>query len=199
MTSQHGMKKTAYIFKIFDYEKLVVIYESPIPQEHTGLQQLFQSGLYTLSGGHIYYNNNVIKLRYDLIECPKGGNTTIDDTFDFYLDLIALRKNEVIKGHTPLDSFLNHKFGYLVSDKNKFEPIRLLVLPYLHERAIHLNRVKLNTDYFYTTIESYEDEEQQHNQRLLRQLTAKSKSALNIVKSMHSKENDLDKMAEFNE
>lgn len=29
-----------------------------------------ESGLYTFVDGHIYYNNNVIKIRYDLLEGP---------------------------------------------------------------------------------------------------------------------------------
>ena len=29
-----------------------------------------ESGLYTLADGHIYHSNNVIKVRYDLIDSP---------------------------------------------------------------------------------------------------------------------------------
>lgn len=31
-----------------------------------------ESGQYTFVDGHIYYSNNVIKIRYDLIESPQG-------------------------------------------------------------------------------------------------------------------------------
>jgi len=34
--------------------------------------------------------------------------------------------------------------------------IYLLILPYLNERRIHLNRPKVNTKYFYTSISSDE-------------------------------------------
>jgi hypothetical protein len=39
------------------------------------------------------------------------------------------------------------------------KPMRILILPYLHERRIYLNRKKMNTDYFYTSIETLESEE----------------------------------------
>jgi hypothetical protein len=37
--------------------------------------------------------------------------------------------------------------------------MRLFILPYLHERRIYLNKKKMNTDYFYTSIETFESEE----------------------------------------
>jgi hypothetical protein len=33
-------------------------------------------------------------------------------------------------------------------------PRKIMCLPYLHERRIYLNRIKDNTDYFYTCIET---------------------------------------------
>jgi hypothetical protein len=33
-------------------------------------------------------------------------------------------------------------------------PTRVLLVPYLHERRIYLNKLKPSTDYFYTTIQT---------------------------------------------
>ena len=54
------------VFKIYCMEKKEVIFETKIMNEP--LIQRLKSGLYTLVDGHIYFNNNVIKIRYDLIE-----------------------------------------------------------------------------------------------------------------------------------
>ena len=53
---------------------------------------------------------------------------------------------------TPLDSFQSHKFLYVMVNHFDLEPKQLMILPYLHERKIYLNRIKVNTDYFYTSI-----------------------------------------------
>ena len=37
-----------------------------------------ESGLYTLADGHIYFSNNVIKVRYDLINSPLISTYTDD-------------------------------------------------------------------------------------------------------------------------
>jgi hypothetical protein len=37
-----------------------------------------KSGLFMVTNGHIYYKNNVIKIRYDLIERNKGIQYTED-------------------------------------------------------------------------------------------------------------------------
>ena len=41
--------------------------------------------------------------------------------------------------------------------------IYLLITPYLNERRIHLNRPKVNTKYFYTSINSDEALEKKYN------------------------------------
>lgn len=58
-----------------------------------------------------------------------------------------------------MDSMKSHRFAYVISDTMRQKPMRILILPYLHERRIYLNRKKMNTDYFYTSIETLESEE----------------------------------------
>ena len=43
-----------------------------------------ESGLYNLVDGHLYFSNDVIKIRYDLIERPDSNNFQAAEIFDFY-------------------------------------------------------------------------------------------------------------------
>ena len=82
---------------------------------HEPLIGRLKSGLYTFVDGHIYYNNNVIKLRYDLIhntENPLSCNP--NDTFDYYDDIFQLQPKEKVKANTPLVSFEDKKFAYIL-------------------------------------------------------------------------------------
>lgn len=56
-----------------------------------------KSNLYNFVGGHIYYNNKVIKIRYDLIEGAGGAknkNAILDieenQLFDAYSEILFL-------------------------------------------------------------------------------------------------------------
>ena len=49
-----------------------------------------KSNLFTFVGGHIYYGNKVIKIRYDLLETMKGQNLNEDQLFDHYTDILSL-------------------------------------------------------------------------------------------------------------
>ena len=150
--------KTIYVFKIFDLDDSEIIYETELVNED--LIGRLKSGLFIVNAGHIYYKNNVIKIRYDLIERNKGIQYSEDQIFDIYYDCFHLDEGEKVRANTPLDSIKSHRFAYVISDTQRINPIRLLILPYLHERRIYLNRRKMNTDYFYTTIETDESEEQ---------------------------------------
>ena len=59
------MNVKVYKFKIFDLNANEFIYESKIDYEP--LIGRLKSGTFTFIKGHIYYKNNVIKIRYDLI------------------------------------------------------------------------------------------------------------------------------------
>lgn len=51
---------------VYDLAQKKVIFDLVVREMH--LCGRLESGLYTLIDGHIYYNNDVIKMRYDLIE-----------------------------------------------------------------------------------------------------------------------------------
>lgn len=64
-----------------------------------------KSNLYNFVGGHIYYGNNVIKIRYDLLEKKDPGEITEFNLFDHYSDILCLndRKNQIdVQSGTPL-------------------------------------------------------------------------------------------------
>jgi len=42
----------------------------------------FESGQFTFEGGHIYFNNDVIKIRYDLIEKNESAHMLETEVFD---------------------------------------------------------------------------------------------------------------------
>lgn len=54
-----------YTFKIFDLAKGEIEFAIELLDEE--LIGRLISGLYTFVDGHIYFNNNVIKIRYDLL------------------------------------------------------------------------------------------------------------------------------------
>lgn len=113
-----------------------------------------ESSQFTFEGGHIYYNNNVIKIRYDLIDKFGGDNYNELEIFDQYDNIFDLQQGERVKSNTPLDSIRSQRFAYVITDKKNCKPINLYILPYLHSKFIFLNRNKTNTDYFYTSIET---------------------------------------------
>lgn len=103
------------VFKIYCLKKKSVIFEVKIVDRH--LVERLKSGLYTLIEGHIYFNNNVIKLRYDLMNKKDSHVLLEDEVFDFYRNIFQLKDGERVKSGTPLDSMRGHKMAYVTSDK----------------------------------------------------------------------------------
>ena len=83
------------LFKIFDLATQQIVFTTQINFEP--LIGKLSSGLYTFVDGHIYYNNNVIKIRYDLInqEIKEGldGNSKYkeNEIFDYYFNIFDLK------------------------------------------------------------------------------------------------------------
>ena len=98
-----------------------------------------KSGLYTLVDGHIYYNNNVIKIRYDLFN-QSGITYKENEIFDYYFNIFELEEGERVKARTPLDSIKSHRLAYIVSNKESYSSQKIILMPYLHENKIYLNR-----------------------------------------------------------
>jgi hypothetical protein len=64
----------------------------------------FESGAFTFVGGHIYFNNDVIKLRYDIIDKFGGNHLEEKDVFNEYDSIFDLNEHEKVKSDTPIDS-----------------------------------------------------------------------------------------------
>lgn len=117
------------------------------------MRGIFLSGQYKLVNGHVYYQNRVIKLRYDLMKQYGGIGANQNLYFNKYDEVLSLQKGETIKIVSPLDSIQAHRFAYIMLNNESLSCKRLLILPYLHERRVYLNRMKQNTNYFYTTVQ----------------------------------------------
>ena len=69
------------------------------------MEGILKSNIYTLVDGHMYYNNNVFKIRYDLINDDTLRNLTNEEVFNSYENILDLKNDQQIKMDTPLDSF----------------------------------------------------------------------------------------------
>ena len=155
MTAENN--ETIYKLKFFSIQKAQTIFE--VQLNFMPFVGRLKSSLYQLIHGHVYYNNDMIKIRYDLINSPKNYKYKEGELFDYYFGIFKFEKNSTrIRSNTPLDSIRYHKFVYVTQDSQCNSPRQIICLPYLHERRIYLNRIKDNTDYFYTCIETGNDE-----------------------------------------
>lgn len=68
------------------------------------MKGIFISGEYTLVDGHVYFNNNAIKLRYDLMEKYPNRTDLQPLFFNQYTDVLNLREGETLKTNCPIDS-----------------------------------------------------------------------------------------------
>jgi hypothetical protein len=98
-----------------------------------------KSGQYTFVNGYYYYNNNVIKIRYDLVLQNKDIEYETSQILNTYLDCFILEPYERVRTDTPLNSYNSHRFGYIITDLRRQNSLRVLIMPYLHERRIYMN------------------------------------------------------------
>ena len=68
------------------------------------MKGIFISGEYTLVDGHVYFNNNVIKLRYDLMKKYPNRADLQHLFFNQYTSILNLREGETLKTNCPIDS-----------------------------------------------------------------------------------------------
>lgn len=134
---------------ILDIASNNIVYETLI-KNRTLIGRL-KSGNYSVSEGHMYFSNNVIKIRYDLIQRPNSSQYSEKQVFDFYEDIFKLKKNEIIMANCPLVSDVMNKFVYIIRNQKLYTPPQIIVLPFLHENRIVLHRNKPSTEYFYTS------------------------------------------------
>ena len=89
--------------KIFDlHNKHKVILDTVV--QDPDMKGIFVSGDYVLNNGHIYFNNNVIKLRYDLMQQFGTSEENQEIIFNKYFEILKLSEHESIKTNSPMDS-----------------------------------------------------------------------------------------------
>lgn len=86
----------------------------------------------------------------------------MEEVLDTYHDCFILEPSERVRADSPLNSYQGHRLAYIIIDKAMKNPTRVLVVPYLHERRIYLNRLKPGIEYFYTTIQTSYDAERNY-------------------------------------
>jgi len=67
-----------------------------------------------------------------------------------------------VKYGTPLVSKRDHRMAFIFSDRQNFTPCVIMHVPYLHEKKLYLNRQKISTSYFYTSISTPIDQCRDH-------------------------------------
>ena len=61
-----------------------------------------KSQLFFFVNGHMYYNNCVIKIRYDLLRNSTVREWNESEIFDYYQDIIILENNERVLANMPV-------------------------------------------------------------------------------------------------
>lgn len=136
---------------------------------------ILSSGYYTLVDGHIYHNNNVIKMRYDLLESKSRNlceTVTEEEFFDCYDSIFPLRPGCRISSSSLLNSLDSHRFAFLSEDTlNQELPLLVRITPYLHERRVYLRKRQPNKRYFLTSMDVPYKDRKRYNDKLYEQIT----------------------------
>lgn len=92
--------------------------------------------------GHMYFENQVFKIRYDLMMNIKSENIKQKYFIDKYTNILDLQKGEQVMANMPKMSLICHKQFYITNNFKYKKPYKIIVLPYLHERKLYLNKMK---------------------------------------------------------
>ena len=117
------------------------------------LKGRLESGLYTFIGGHIYYGNNCIKMRYDLLkehdprEDIKIQKLSEKLMFDEYPDIFMLKKGQKVLANSPINSTDYQKLIYFITSlkTKKMDATQVVMMPYPHQKRIYLNQMEPKT------------------------------------------------------
>lgn len=96
------------------------------------------SGHLRLLDGHIFSQNQVIKVRYDLI--GKKPKINENDLFDFYSENLPLRKGMKIASDAILICELRHRMAFIAEDvayQKRCSVVR--IMPFLAERRVYFD------------------------------------------------------------
>ena len=115
------------------------------------LFEILKSPDFRIIDGHIYFGNNIVKLRYDLIR--RAEQYSLSTVAVLYKDVLKLEQlDDQVNAYMPLLASKFKKLVYFTQNKIEFKPKWMFIMPYLHERRIYLNRYSRKT---------YDDKQQQ--------------------------------------
>ena len=90
----------------------------------------------------MYFNNKVIKIRYDLLRKKNLKDLEEYEVFDFYENILPLENDEKILAKMPVSSLKYHRLVYFSNNKKDLLPNKITILPFLHERKVYFSRMK---------------------------------------------------------
>lgn len=70
-----------------------------------------------------------------------------------YDNILDLQRGEQVLAKMPELSLNCHKQMYFLANQTFRNPYKLVVLPYLHERKLYINKMKPHCKYFYSAFE----------------------------------------------
>lgn len=161
------MNQTHTILKIYDTVSLQIILETQLTSKD--FIGKLKSNIYSFQNGHIYFRDSVVKIRYDLIDKPEASSYTDTQFLDEYEHILQLNKGELITTRSPVPSWKSEKLAYVITNQTYYTAKKILILPYLHDRKLFLNRQKNNTHYFYTSIETRVEDLEKHEKHIDKQ------------------------------
>ena len=123
-------------FTLYEIDTEKILYQLQISSRE--IIGRMKSNLYNFTDGHVYYGNKVIKIRYDLIN--QRSEIKENQLFDFYSNILLLKGDDYVQTKTPLQTATYNRLAFMIRNLVKLKPRILRILPYLHERRIHLNR-----------------------------------------------------------
>ena len=102
----YDMELRSELKMIFNY----VLKEGDLKEVYGRLQL----GNYRFIGGHIYYGNSAIKVRYDLMQSKFSINYSAEQLFDVYNDLFELKDEYKMLVNGPFVSYSMNKLVYII-------------------------------------------------------------------------------------
>lgn len=137
-------KKNTKLIKIFDLQNEKILWNGRLCPGKPQIQELMGqmiSGLYTLCEGHLYFNNKVIKIRYDLLNKKSIQDLKDEEVFDYYDNVLNLDKGDQVKTKMPVQMVAYHRLAYITTNQQTLSPNVIWILPYLHERKVFFSNM----------------------------------------------------------
>ena len=104
--------------------------------------------------GHIYFNNEVIKIRYDLLNNQKRLQDYREaQLFDYCTDVLQLDKDEFAETDMPVVENLSQRLIYIIKNRVTLGVKRVVIMPFLHIRSILMRALRHSQEYFSTIVE----------------------------------------------